>query len=60
MMYPKGLYDDEDEKLEEQLSFYLNASDFVTKGPKEKSLAVYKLRVLDQLHGNHYEHSIYT
>ncbi|KFK31104.1 hypothetical protein AALP_AA6G068500 [Arabis alpina] len=53
MMYPKGIYEEE-----EQLSFYLNASHFVTKGPKEKTLAVYKLRVLDQdpRQRNHYEH----
>ncbi|VVB07356.1 unnamed protein product [Arabis nemorensis] len=50
MMYPKGVFQEEGE-----LTLYMNASHHVTSGPKEKTLAVYKLRVLDQLHRNHYE-----
>lgn len=54
-MYPKGVGSGQGNCL----SLFLNASDFVTSGPKAKTLAVYKLRVLDQLHRKHYEFGIY-
>ncbi|KAG7568564.1 MATH/TRAF domain [Arabidopsis thaliana x Arabidopsis arenosa] len=50
-MYPKGSGDGKGNSL----SLYLTASDYVTDGPKGGTLAIYKLRVLDQLHRNHYE-----
>lgn len=49
-MYPKG-----DKGGEGHLSFYLTATDYVTNLPKGPTLAVYKLRLLDQLKRNHKE-----
>ncbi|KAL1205743.1 Ubiquitin C-terminal hydrolase 12 [Cardamine amara subsp. amara] len=51
VMYPKG----SGEGRGNSLSLYLNASEFVTNGPKGRTLAVFKMKVLDQLHRNHYE-----
>ncbi|CAH8264534.1 unnamed protein product [Arabidopsis lyrata] len=51
VMYPKGNGDGKGNSL----SLYLFASDYVTNGPKGGTLAIYKLRVLDQLHRNHCE-----
>ncbi|CAN8277467.1 unnamed protein product [Cochlearia groenlandica] len=51
IMYPKGLGDGEGNSL----SLYLMATDYVTKGPNAKTLAVFKLRVFDQLRRNHHE-----
>ncbi|EFH57509.1 hypothetical protein ARALYDRAFT_902353 [Arabidopsis lyrata subsp. lyrata] len=50
-MYPEGFGDGKGNSF----SLYLIASDYVTDDPKGVTLAVYKLRVLDQLHRNHYE-----
>jgi len=50
-MYPKGNGDGKGNSL----SLYLFASDYVTNGPKGGTLAIYKLRVLDQLNRNHCE-----
>ncbi|CAN6834355.1 unnamed protein product [Brassica oleracea] len=49
-MYPKG-----DKRGKGHLSFYLTATDYVTNLPKGPTLAVYKLRLLDQLKRNHKE-----
>ncbi|XP_013621855.1 PREDICTED: uncharacterized protein LOC106328045 [Brassica oleracea var. oleracea] len=49
-MYPKGT----SEGKGNSLSLYLHAPDYVT-GPNTKTLAVFKLRVLDQLKRNHHE-----
>lgn len=54
-MYPKG-----DKGGEGHLSFYLTATDYVTNLPKGPTLAVYKLRLLDQLKRNHKEPGTYT
>nr|AAO37218.1 hypothetical protein [Arabidopsis thaliana]AAX55137.1 hypothetical protein At2g32870 [Arabidopsis thaliana] len=51
VMYPKGNGDGKGNSL----SLYLFASDYVTNGPKGGTLAIYKLRVLDQLNRNHCE-----
>ncbi|CAA0374228.1 unnamed protein product [Arabidopsis thaliana] len=52
VMYPRGTGDGKGNSL----SLYLNASNYVTNnGPKGRTFAVYKLRVLDQLHRNHFE-----
>lgn len=56
VMFPKGHGDGEGNSL----SLYLNPTDFVNNGPKTTTLAVYKLRVLDQLHRKHFEKGIYT
>ncbi|KAG2332762.1 hypothetical protein Bca52824_003942 [Brassica carinata] len=49
-MCPKGILEGKGNSL----SLYLHASDYVT-GPKANTLAVFKLRVLDQLKRNHHE-----
>ncbi|KAL0710628.1 hypothetical protein Bca4012_017606 [Brassica carinata] len=49
-MCPKGTLEGKGNSL----SLYLHASDYVT-GPKTNTLAVFKLRVLDQLKRNHHE-----
>ncbi|KAH0932591.1 hypothetical protein HID58_009708 [Brassica napus] len=49
-MYPKGTLEGKGNSL----SLYLHASDYVT-GPNTKTLAVFKLRVLDQLKRKHHE-----
>ncbi|KAF8050002.1 hypothetical protein N665_2070s0010 [Sinapis alba] len=53
-MYPKG----DLEGKGKSLSLFLYASDFVSKVPVEATLAVYKLRVLDQFKRNHHEADI--
>jgi len=56
-MYPRGTGDGKGNSL----SLYLNASNYVTNnGPKGRTFAVYKLRVLDQLHRNHFEIGMYV
>ncbi|CAH8358644.1 unnamed protein product [Eruca vesicaria subsp. sativa] len=49
-MCPKGTLEGKGNSL----SLYLHAADYVT-GPKTNTLAVFKLRVLDQLKRNHHE-----
>ncbi|KAJ4907218.1 TRAF-like family protein [Raphanus sativus] len=49
-MYPKGTLEGKGNSL----SLYLHASDYVTS-PNTKTLAVFKLRVLDQFKRNHHE-----
>ncbi|ESQ51876.1 hypothetical protein EUTSA_v10016963mg [Eutrema salsugineum] len=53
-MYPKGCATGKGDYL----SLFLTVSDY--NSPMAKTLAVYKLRVLDQLKRNHFETSIYT
>lgn len=55
VMCPKG-----DMNGAEHFSLFLNACDYVTNGPKGPTLAVFKMRVLDQLKRNHYEKGIYS
>ncbi|VVB07355.1 unnamed protein product [Arabis nemorensis] len=50
VMCPKG-----DMHTDEHLSLFLNACDYVTNAPKGPTLAVFKMRVLDQFKRNHYE-----
>ncbi|CAH2059706.1 unnamed protein product [Thlaspi arvense] len=50
-MYPKGVA----EASGKFLSLFLTATDYVTNGPKAATLAVFRLRVLDQLKRKHRE-----
>ncbi|ESQ51873.1 hypothetical protein EUTSA_v10016948mg [Eutrema salsugineum] len=55
-MFPKGCGTGKGSYL----SLFLTVGDFVTADPMAKTLAVYKLRLLDQFKRNHYETSIHT